>query len=164
MINSVREILNKIQAAKTSEDLEDWIRIAGDYIAKASFTVCNSGYPEIDAMVVSLEEAEELKVALLAALKRSSEPRYVDQILQCLMTTKDSKLKLLYVSYLEQYLRQLKDCNGVVYSALNALSRLDEDVYERNERGGSSQSLIEVDQNIRQAHRYLTNEGIKFSW
>jgi hypothetical protein len=164
MINSVREILNKIQAAKTSEDLEDWIRIAGDYIAKASFTVYNSGYPEIDAMVVSLEEAEELKVALLAALKRSSEPRYVDQILQCLMTTKDSKLKLLYVSYLEQYLRQLKDCNGVVYSALNALSRLDEDVYERNERGGSSQSLIEVDQNIRQAHRYLTNEGIKFSW
>ena len=164
MINSVREILNKIQAAKTSEDLEDWIRIAGDYIAKASFTVYNSGYPEIDAMVVSLEEAEELKVALLAALKRSSEPRYVCQILQCLMMTKDSKLKSLYVSYLEQYLRHLKDCNGVVYSTLNALSRLDEDVYERNERGGSSQSLIEVDQNIRQAHRYLTNEGIKFSW
>jgi hypothetical protein len=164
MITSVEELLSKIGTAQTYEDLEGWIWIAGDFIAKTTFREYNSGFPEIDAVVVSREEGEKLKTALLAALQRSSEPRFVSQILDCLMMTKDSNLKSLYVSYLEQYSRRLKDCNGVVYAALNALSRLGEDVYERNEKGTTSQSLIEIDNNIRQAHRYLANMGIKFSW
>jgi hypothetical protein len=164
MITSVGEILRKIETAQTYQDLEEWIWIAGDFIAKTTFGEYHSGFPEVDAVVVSREDGEKLKTALLAALQRSSEPRFVSQILDCLMMTKDSNLKSLYVSYLEQYLHQLKDCNGVVYSALNALSRLGEDVYERNERGGISQSLIEIDKNVRQAHRYLASMGIKFTW
>lgn len=153
MTESVQEILKKIDQAQTHEDLEGWIWKASDFVAKSSFEVYNSGFPEIDAIVVSHEEGEKLKAALLKALERSSDPRFVGYILDCLIMSHDPVLKSLYVSYLDRYLRQLKDCNHVVYSTLNWLSR-----------GGSSQSAIEVDNNIRQAHRYLGSLGIKQAW
>jgi|SRR5579859_964558 len=159
-----QELLKKIEEASTARELDGWIWKVGDLIAKSSHKEYHSGFLEIDSIEVSPEESEILKLALLEALKRSSDPSFVSQILNSLIMTLDPNLKTLYLSYLERYSRQLKDCNHVVYSVLDGLNRLGEDVYEPNERGGSSQSVIDINKNVRQAHRYLAGMGIEFTW
>ena len=98
---------------------------------------------------------DQLRGALLEALKRNSDPRFVSPIINTLGRTRDKSLKQLYVDYLARHLWQLKDSNGVVYAALLALSEIDESVYDRSPDGSSSQGLVEVNKNIRQAHQYL---------
>lgn len=160
----VQELLRKIEAASTARELDGWIWKVGDLIAKTSHKEYHSSFLEIDSIHVSPDEGEMLKLALLEALKRNSDPSFVSQILDSLIMTVDPNLKPLYVSYLERYSRQLKDCNHVVYSVLNGLNRLGEDAYERSEGAVSSQSVIDIDKNVRQAHRYLASMGIRFTW
>jgi len=91
-------------------------------------------------------------------------PGFVSQIIDALGSTRDESLKQLYVDYLARYLRLLKDSNRVVYAALLALREIGEPVNERGPDGASSQSLIDVDRNIRQAHKYLEKHQIIVPW
>jgi hypothetical protein len=63
----------------------------------------------------------------------------------------------LYLDYLVRYLRQLKDNNHVVFAARLASHDIGEPVYEKDSSG---QSVIEIDKTIRQAHGYLSKQGI----
>lgn len=164
MSDLVQELLAKLATARSPEDLDGWIWKVGDLIAKTTYEVYHSGFREIDEITVSAEQASRLKESLLAALKRNPEACFVGQILDCLGMTNDPTLKPLYVEYLERYLRVLKDCNRTVYSCLNALDRLEENVYETEAGRSTGQSLIEIDKNVRQANRYLASQGITQSW
>jgi hypothetical protein len=157
-------VIERMKLAKTAEDLEGWIWKASDLLAKSHFKEYHSGFAEIDDELVSSDERDQLRSALLEALKRNSDPRFVSPIIDALGRTRDESLKQLYVDYLARHLRQLKDSNGVVYAALLALSEVDESVYERRPDGSSSQGLVNVDKNIRQAHRYLEKHQIIVPW
>jgi hypothetical protein len=159
-----KSVIERMTLAKTAEDLEGWIWKASDLLAKFHFKEYHSGFAEIDDEVVSSDERDRLRSALLEALKRNSDPRFVSPIIDALGSTRDESLKQLYVDYLARYLRQLKDSNGVVYAALLALSEIEEPVYERRPDGSSSQGLIDVDKNIRQAHKYLEKHKITVPW
>ena len=164
MGNLTKSVIERMNSAKTVEDLEGWIWKASDLLAKSHFREYHSGFAEIDDEVVSSDERGQLRSALLEALNRNSDPRFVSQIIDALGSTRDESLKHLYVDYLTRYLRQLKASNGVVYAALQALSEIEEPVYEQNPDGTSSQSLVDVDKNIRQAHRYLEKNQIVVPW
>jgi mevalonate kinase len=68
------------------------------------------------------------------------------------------------VENLTEHLRKLKASNRVVHAALQGLHTLGESVYETNPKGDSSQSLNQLDKNIRQAHKYLQTLGIMDPW
>jgi hypothetical protein len=156
-----KNIIQRVKTARTAEDLEGWVWKASDLMAKSSMQEYHSGFAEIDAEVVSSDERDQLQSALLEALNRNSEPRFVSQIIDALGSAHDKSLRSLYVDYLVRYLRQLKDNNHIVYAALLALHNIGEPVYEKDSSG---QSLIEIDKNIRQAHGYLSKQGITDSW
>jgi hypothetical protein len=164
MGNLTKSLIERMKSAKTAEDLEGWVWKTSDLLVKSHFKEYHSGFAEIDDEVVSSDERDHLRSALLEALNRNSEPRFVSPIINALARTRDESLKQLYVDYLARYLRQLKDCNGVVYAALLALSELDEPVYERRSDGSSSQGLTDVDKNMRQASRYLEKHQIIVPW
>lgn len=156
-----KSIIQRVKAAKTAEDLEGWVWKASDLMAKTSMQEYHSGFAEIDAEVVTPDERDQLRSALLEALNRNSAPNFVSPIIDALGSTHDKSLRPLFVDYLTRYLRQLKDNNYVVYATLLALHDIGESVYEKNSSG---QSVIEIDKNIRQAHEYLSRQGIIDSW
>jgi hypothetical protein len=164
MGNLAKSVIERMKSAKTVEDLDGWVWKASDLLAKTHFKEYHSGFAEIDEEVVSSDERGQLQSALLEALNRNTNPRFVSQIISALGSARDESLKQLYVDYLARYLRQLKGSNGVVYTALLALSEIGEPVYERSLDATSSQSLIDVDKNIRQAHRYLEKHQIVVPW
>jgi hypothetical protein len=159
-----KNVIERMKLAKTAEDLEGWIWKASDLLAKSHSKEYHSGFAEIDDEVVSSDERDQLRSALLEALKRNSDPRFVSQIIDALGRTGDESLKQLYVDYLARHLRQLKDSNGVVYAALLALSEIGESIYERSPDGSSSQGVVYADKNIRQADRYLEKHRIIVPW
>lgn len=164
MGNLAKSVIERMKSAKTVEDLDGWVWKASDLLAKCHSKEYHSGFAEIDDEVVSPDERDQLQSALLEALNRNSDPRFVSQIIGAIGSARDESLKQLYVDYLARYLQQLKASNGVVYAALLALSEIGEPVYERRQDGTSSQSVIDVDENIRQAHQYLEKHRIIVPW
>ena len=158
------KIINQINSSNAIEHLEGWIWKAGDLLQKASSKNYRSGFAEIDNEEISEADGQKIQAALLEALKRNSEARFVGTILSALGGSNDQSLKPIFVRYLSEHFNKLRESNSVVYSALCGLRNLGESVYEKNPDGGSSQSLIEVDKNIRQANKYLLEVGHKIHW
>lgn len=159
-----KAIIEKLKLANKPEDLDGWIWKAGDLLSKFQSKGYHSGFEEIDKEDVSPEEKQQIQDALLGALGRNSDPRFVSQILEALRCSREPSLKQLYIDFLVKFLKQTKASNGVVHSALLALDDLGEPVFEREPSGRTSQSVIDVDKNIRQANRYLQLRGIVTSW
>jgi len=156
-----KSVIERMKSAMVAEDLDDWVWKAADLLARARSAGYRSGFAEIDDEAVSPEERDELRQALLDALTRNADPGFVSPIIWALGKACDESLKQLYVDYLARYLESLKASNGVVYQALIALDNIGEPVRERNPDGTSSQSVIDVDKNIRQAPRYLKGNQIR---
>ncbi|HET9994474.1 MAG TPA: hypothetical protein VFQ18_03620 [Candidatus Acidoferrum sp.] len=164
MSGLTNRIIDQINASNTVEDLEGWIWKAGDLLEKVFSQNFHSGFEEIDNEEVNEADGQKIQAALLQALKRNSDARFVGTILNALTGSNDGSLKPIYVEYLAEHLSKLKESNSVVHSALLGLDNVGESVYEKNPGGGSSQSLIDVDKNIRQANKFLLNLGYKIHW
>ncbi|HEV2196122.1 MAG TPA: hypothetical protein VGR55_11105 [Candidatus Acidoferrum sp.] len=164
MGNLAKSIIGKLKLAKKPEDLDGWIWKAGDLLAKSGSGTFHSGFEEIDKEEVTREERQQIQGALLEALGRNSDPRFVSQILEALRCFREQSLKQLYIDFLATFLKQTKASSGVIHSALLALDDLGEPVFDRSPDGGTSQSVIDVDKNIRQADRYLQLRGISTPW
>jgi hypothetical protein len=156
-----QEIIRKLNEAKGVEDLGDSIWMASDLIRKASSSAYRSGFEAIDRENVTEAEAEEIQDALLRALPRNTNPRWVAGILSALSSSRDPSLKQLWVDYLAKYLEQMKAANGVVHTALGALHDLGEPVFENNFSG---RSVTEIERNVDRAQRYLHERGITVPW
>ena len=81
MGNFAKIIIEKLKLANKPEDLDGWIWKAGDLLAKFQSKGFRSGFEEIDKEDVSAEEKQLIQDALLEALGRNSEPRFVSPIL-----------------------------------------------------------------------------------
>ncbi len=155
-------VLQKIRDAQTFDDVDNFIWIAGELVRREASKEFHSGYKDIDEEEVSLEERDQLKDALLEALARTSEPRFVGSLLSALSATGDRDLLPLWVEHLAKYLEQLKASNAVVHSVLNALNDIGE--LEREIRPSGGRSAADVDLNIEEAQKYLLKRGIKVPW
>lgn len=149
-------VLRQLENAQSSEDLGEWVWMAGDLIRKASCPDYQSGFEEIDREQVSITERAELREAALKALSRNSDPEYVCSLLNVLRCTSDRDLLPLYVEYLTKYLRLLKTSNAVVFSILLALSEIEEPVFG----GVDSRCMVDVERNVKEAFEYLKKRGI----
>ena len=152
----VQRVVRDIDAAKTFDDIRDWIWIARDLIRKTAQTDYHSGFAEIDAETVSWAERLDLKEAALRALERNSDLLWVGSMLSVLSATGDSDLKMLWIDSLASHLRVLKNANAVVYTVLLALRDLDEPVFE----DPLSTCIIDVERNVSEANQYLKRHGI----
>ena len=164
MGNLAREIIGKLKLANKPEDLDGWIWKAGDLLAKFQSESFRSGFEDIDKEEVSREEKQQIQDALLEALGRNSDARFISQVLDALGCSREPSLKQLYIDFLATFLKQTKTSNRVLYSVLLALHDLGEPVFEVRPDGGASQSVVEVDKNIQQADRYLQSRGIVIPW
>jgi hypothetical protein len=164
MSDLIEKIVNQIDSASTPADLDGCAWIAGDLLRKANSKNYRSGFEEIDREEVSEADGQRIQNALLGALRRNSETRFVSSILSALSCSTDKSLIPLYQEILAEHMRKLKGSNGVVYSALHGLDALGESVFDTNPEGGSSQCLADVDKTIRQAHKYLQTLGIMDPW
>jgi|HubBroStandDraft_1064217.scaffolds.fasta_scaffold72082_1 hypothetical protein len=157
----VQRIIKELNDANRVEDFGDCVWMASDLIRRASSPDYQSGFDAIDREDVSEAEGKEIQYALLDALPRNANPRWVRAILSALSSGQDPSLKQLWLDYLAKYLEGLMAANGVVHTALSALHDLGEPVFERNFSGNS---LVEVERNIERAHRYLHERGITIPW
>jgi len=150
-----QKIVRDIDAAKTFEDIKDWIWMAGDLIRKAAQPDYPS-WPELEGETVTWSERLDLKEAVLRALERNSDPAWVSSMLSVLSDTHDRDLKKLYINALAAHLTVLKQANVIVYTALLALRDIDEPVFE----GVQSLCAIDVEINVNEANQYLKRHGI----
>ena len=164
MSELIDKIVAQLNSASTVEDLDGCAWVAGDLLEKAHSQNYLSGFEYIDREEVSDADARRIQTALLEALPRNSDGKFVGCILSALNGSQGKRLKGVYLENLIEHLRKLKASNSVVYSALLGLQTLGESVFETNPQGGSSQSLIQVDKNIRQANKYLQSLGIVEPW
>jgi hypothetical protein len=158
-----QEIITKLNEYKPGIDINDCLWISGDLLAKYKSKNFKSGFEYIDQETVSEEEYKNLKEALLNLLNRNSEMHLIQGIISALRMTYDHTLIPLYSKYLKQSLENLKINNGIVYQCLLALGDIEEDVLER-EGNSSSQSLMDIEKNVRQADNYLRKKDIITSW
>jgi len=133
-------VLDKINSAKTFEDLGDGAWMTSDLMRRSLSADYHSGFDEIDREDIGEREGTQLRNALLDALRR----------------TGDAELLPLWVEYLAKYLALLKASNGVVYTSLLALRDLNEPVF----KGASSLCVIDVERNVKEAQDYLRRHGI----
>jgi len=150
-----QKIVRDIDAAKTFEDIKDWIWMAGDLIRKAAqpdYPSC----PELDAEIVSWSERLDLKEAVLRALERNSDTLWIISMLSVLRDTRDRDLRKLYVDALATHLSTLKQANIAVFTALLALRDINEPVF----KGAQSLDSADVQQNVSEAFQYLKRHGI----
>jgi len=151
-----QKIARDIDAAKTFEDISDWIWMAGDLIRKAALPDYPSGFADIDAETVTWAERLDLKEAALRALERNADPLWVVSMLSILSDTRDRDLKKLWIDSLATHLRVLKQANVIVFTALLALRDIDEPVF----KGAQSLCSSDVERNITEANQYLKRHGI----
>jgi hypothetical protein len=151
-----QKVIRDIEAARTNEDIGDWIWMAGDLIRKADQADYPSGFEEIDRETVTLEERQLLKEAALRALERNSDPLWVCSMLSVLRKTGDRDMKKLWIDSLATHLSVLKMANVNVFTALLALSEIGEPVFE----GVQSRCSIDIEQNVSEANEYLKLHGI----
>ncbi len=154
-------VLDQINNAKQFEDLDDCIWIAGDLMRKAAVPAFHSGFEEIDREAVNDDERRQLREAILNALPRNSDPRFVGSLLSALSNALDRDLVPLWTAYLATYLGQLKGSNAIIHSVLIALNDVGELV---REIGPSGRSLMDVERNIKDADAYLLERGIRVPW
>lgn len=153
-------VINGINNSKEFKDFADWIWMAGDLIRRASSPGFHSGFEEIDHEEVSDTELQQLREAVLSALRRNEDPLYVGSLLSALRDTFDRDLIPLWIEYLTKYLSLLKTSNVVVYTILLALKEIGEPVFS----GATSLCAIDVERNIDQAQNYLHERGINVPW
>jgi hypothetical protein len=155
-----QKVVRDIEAAKTYEDIRDWIRMAGELIRKADQPDYGS-YAEIEAETVSWTERYDLKEAALCALERNSDPAWTQSMLSVLSRTGDLDLKKLWIDSLKTHLNALKRANAIVYTALQALRESGEPIFEG---GADSVCSIDMDRNVEEAQKVLEKHGIRIPW
>ena len=149
-------ILLQIENSKESDDIKDWIWMAGDLIQHAASPGFYSGFKEIDLENVSEEESKALQEAALKALTRNSDPAWVGSFLSVLRDAHDRDLMPLWIDHLARYLSLLKQSNAIVYTILLALKDLDEPVFEN----ARSLCIVDVERNVAEAFEYLRRHNI----
>lgn len=167
MSQFLEQVITCLQTENTKEKLQDCIGFAGDLLGRSVSSSYISGFAEIDSENVTVAESEKIKQSLLDVLNRISDMDIAKSVIWALRKSGDSSLKEVYINYLHNWLQTLLLYNSGVFQALLALDDIDEDVLEWN--AGSmpeftSQSLMDVDKNIRQARRYLTKHDIVVPW
>jgi hypothetical protein len=146
------------------DDVGDTISVAADLLRKVRDPGYRTGGPDVDAANVTPAEADDLKRALLDLLRRHPESEHAGRLVWALGNCGDPAHAADLVAQLERGVRQMVESNGLVFQALCALDNLGEVVFERDDRGGSSQSLLEVEKNLRQARAYLERRGVRVPW
>ena len=164
MSDLVEQTLKRLDSAVSPGDFDDLLWVAGDLIRKVSMRDFRSGVDWIDREEVTVADAEQLKLALVRSLERSSDLRLKGSVLSTLGCSFDRQYIELYRRVLAEHLEALKAYNGVVFAALIALDNLGEPVFERDPDGSSSQGLVHVEKSVRQAQDYLLTLGIVHPW
>jgi len=152
----VQEALDGLQDLEAlQENGNDSIWIAGDLLSRFhSNNRFTSGYPHIDAEIVTAQDAAQLKQALLQALEQCASPATKGSILWALKNTYDETLKPIYVAQLEDALHQIEGTSILLQAGLDCLRNLGEPVSER-EGDGTSPTMTETAKDWQRARRYI---------
>jgi len=105
MSELIDKIVAQLNSASTVEDLDSCAWVAGDLLEKAHSQKYLSGFEYIDREEVSEADAQRIQTALLEALPRNSDGKFVGCILSALSVSQDKSLKRVYEENLVQHLR-----------------------------------------------------------
>ena len=153
IVKKAIEGLKDLEALRANSNDSIWI--AGDLLARYhTNNGFKSGFAHIEAEIVTAEDAARLKQALLEALDECTVTAIKGSILGALRYTRDPNLIPMYVAQLEDALRLIEGSSCVINSCLDCLNSLGEDVWEW-ENGRTSQSIIDIEKNWRQARDYI---------
>jgi hypothetical protein len=162
------DVLTTLQTAVEtgilSGDVEDAIILAADLLGKARCPHYQSGIPKVDAAAVTQAEGRQLEQALLGFLRRHPQSELTRSLIWALGKSNDPAHTGEFVAQLERGVRMLVEGNGLVFQALCCLDNVGQDVFEKDERERSSQSLTDVEKNLRQARAYLAKRGVQVPW
>jgi len=121
---------------------------------------CDTGLSEFDAIVVTAEQAERLKQALLFALQCHPDVVTRGAIAHALGKLRDPLLKKVFVRELLAMSRLILEASSSLFQVQGALEDIGESVFERDPNGGTSQGGYDVEKIWRQAMRYLDQAGL----
>jgi len=118
----------------------------------------------VDAAQLSVPEAERLKTALLDALHHEQSPHRAASLIWVLGKSGDPQFEPIYLQRLQQYAESILAANFGVYQVLIALDNLGAAIFESDAKGRSSQSLMNIENNLRQARAYLSRHETELPW
>jgi hypothetical protein len=159
-----QRVIAQLQQTEQAENLHEYIGQAADLLFKTINPNYISGRDDIDSEIVTPAEGEELKQAVAYVVRSHDDPAILTSAFFVLGKSYDRALKDLYIEHLQTSLSRLKQQNRLVFQLLIALDNIREDVFERDEQGRSSQGILDVDTNIRQAQNYLLQHDISVPW
>lgn len=143
---------SEIAAALHSKDDSERshaLQIAGDLLREAA--------PDF----MRTPSAEQLKQAIFDALQQETDPSRACDLIWVLGKSSDRRYRSVYREYLQKFAGDLLAANEAVFQCLIALDNCREPVFERDAQGRGSQSILEIEKNLRQARAYLAKHEVK---
>jgi hypothetical protein len=159
-----QQVIAGLHQGASEGELHEHLRKAADLLVKTANPNYRSGYDDIDTEQVSQVEGEQLKQAVVMIIESSHDPTILTSAFFVLGKSYDAAFKEVYLEHLHASLSRLKQYNGLVFQLLIALDNLREDIFERDEHGQSSQSVLDIEKNVRQAQNYLMRHDIVVPW
>ncbi len=109
------------------------------------------------------QDAELLKQVLSNALRQETDSQRASELIWVLGKSCDARFIGTYHAFLREFIGDMPAASGDLYQTLIALDNCGEPVFERDGRGRSSQSILNVEKNLRQAQAYLANHKVEAS-
>ena len=118
----------------------------------------------LDRDSTSEREAEHLAETLWKLYVGEQDPKRKAGFIWALGKSRNPAYKEKYLRSLQQQVENLLTANSGVYQILIALDNIDVGVFEKDAHGRNSQSLTNVEKNLRQARGYLAKHGMEIPW
>ena len=100
-------------------------------------------------------DAEPLKQAVFNALQQEKDSNRIPGLIWTLGKSYDPQFVQSYRDFLQKFIGDMPAASGSLYQTLIALDNCGEPVFEHDARGRSSESILNVEKNLRQAEAYL---------
>jgi hypothetical protein len=147
----------------SKENLQDYIRLAGDLLGRLFSEDYHSGFSEIDSERPSVEEGKKIKEALIKLADLNDDEINV-AVIWALRKSNDNSFKDFYLKYLHSSLKTLLLHNSIVFQALLALSDIDEDAQKYDADDTPLGRITDIENNVFNARRFLKKCNIIVPW
>ena len=106
------------------------------------------------------KQDQHLKQAVSDMLQHEQDPNRASELIWVLGKSGDARFIENYRDCLRKFVADMRTASAGIHQALIALDNCGEPVFEHDTRGRSSQSILNIEKNLRQAKAYLASQEV----
>jgi hypothetical protein len=151
----VQRIVAGLQQPENTTEFQECCLLASELLPAALKPIEYASVTASSGDVLSTTDAARIVELLIQQLKDNREPEIMISVLFALGKIDSKEYKDIYIQVLSHCVERTKYYSSALFQALVTLRNIGEDVFERDEFGQSSQNILDIDKNMRQAVSYL---------